>query len=358
MIITTTPSLEGWEIKAYLGPVTSHVVAGTGLFSDVAAAFSDVFGGRSRSYQRQLASIREEALSILEQEARYLGGNCILGLRVDFDEMSGGGKSMLMVTAMGTAARVTPTRQRELGPGPTKFVPAADVQLRRQTLDFVERAEAGAHVFHADGWDFITKNRVAEAAPYVLAHMKTLLRTGLYADTANRVREYLASLAPEKAEPVLFEAALDEEAVFRLFARTVIHQLGLLDLSKAVEALRSDDFQRRAGALQLVRLDPAYYTPQDLSRLEEAAAIAQSDAFQERGQRFTKEKTFSSVEMWRCECGYEMKADVHDRCAKCRRDIYGFEKGEMNAAQALPYVKQKLEVLRGLFSESLASEPQ
>lgn len=35
--MTTTSEIEGWEIQSYLGAVSSHLVAGTGLFSDFAA---------------------------------------------------------------------------------------------------------------------------------------------------------------------------------------------------------------------------------------------------------------------------------------------------------------------------------
>ena len=57
VLVTTTPFIEGRKVKKYLKPVSAHVVAGTNLFSDFFASFSDVFGGRSKTYQRQLSSI-------------------------------------------------------------------------------------------------------------------------------------------------------------------------------------------------------------------------------------------------------------------------------------------------------------
>ena len=62
IIVTTTSNIEGWETQEYLGTVSSHVVAGTNIFSDVFAGVRDVFGGRSKSYQRQLSAIHEEAM--------------------------------------------------------------------------------------------------------------------------------------------------------------------------------------------------------------------------------------------------------------------------------------------------------
>ena len=59
ILVSTTSNLDGWEIDKYLGLVLAHVVNGTNVFSDVFASFSDVFGGRSTSYQNQLTSLDE-----------------------------------------------------------------------------------------------------------------------------------------------------------------------------------------------------------------------------------------------------------------------------------------------------------
>ena len=103
ILVTTTSTIDGMLIKQYIKPISAHVVAGTNFFSDFFASFSDVFGGRSNTYQRQLSSIYTESIEILKQSAYQIGANCILGLKVDLDEISGKGKSMFMITATGTA---------------------------------------------------------------------------------------------------------------------------------------------------------------------------------------------------------------------------------------------------------------
>lgn len=102
MIITTTNNVEGYRIVHYLPPVAANVVVGTGLFSDVAASFTDVFGGRSESYQRQLDAIYAQASAELQNKATSLGANCVVGAKFDFGEISGKGMQMLMLTAVGT----------------------------------------------------------------------------------------------------------------------------------------------------------------------------------------------------------------------------------------------------------------
>ena len=68
MIITTTPSIEGKEIREYRGIVFGEVVSGVNFVKDFAASLSDMFGGRSSTYEDELVNARTRALA--EMEAR------------------------------------------------------------------------------------------------------------------------------------------------------------------------------------------------------------------------------------------------------------------------------------------------
>ena len=56
MIVTTTPGIEGRGISRYLGVVAAQGVLGVNVFKDVAAGMRNIFGGRSQSYENELAS--------------------------------------------------------------------------------------------------------------------------------------------------------------------------------------------------------------------------------------------------------------------------------------------------------------
>lgn len=105
MIVTTTPTLEGRPIKAYLGIVTGEVIVGANLFRDLFASITDIVGGRSGKYEDVLARARGEALSEMRQQAATLGGNAVVGVDLDYEVLGQGG-SMLMVSASGTAVLV------------------------------------------------------------------------------------------------------------------------------------------------------------------------------------------------------------------------------------------------------------
>src|SRR5689334_15553241 len=106
LLITTTSSIDGAKVNSYKGIVSARVVTGTDLFTDFFASVSDVFGGRSGAYQKQLKSIYDEVIDLLSDDATKMGANVILGLKIDHDEISGKGKQMFMVTATGTAVKI------------------------------------------------------------------------------------------------------------------------------------------------------------------------------------------------------------------------------------------------------------
>lgn len=105
MIITTTPSVEGRKITEYKGIVFGEVVAGVNFVRDIAASFSNFFGGRSGSYEEELIQARENALREMKQRAEEMGANAVVGVDVDY-EVLGTDNGMIMVTASGTAVFV------------------------------------------------------------------------------------------------------------------------------------------------------------------------------------------------------------------------------------------------------------
>lgn len=105
-IILTTETAHNLPVSERIDIVTAEVVIGMHLFKDVASAFSDIFGGRSKTMQTGLREARKAALTELRQEAYDLGADAVVGVDLDYSEISGGGKSMLFLVASGTAVKL------------------------------------------------------------------------------------------------------------------------------------------------------------------------------------------------------------------------------------------------------------
>ena len=103
MIVTTTPNVEGRRITAYHGVVVGEAVMGSNFVRDWLASISDVIGGRSGAYEAKLGDAREVAFREMEERARQLGGNAVVGVDLDYEVV---GDSMLMVSASGTAVSI------------------------------------------------------------------------------------------------------------------------------------------------------------------------------------------------------------------------------------------------------------
>ncbi len=102
MIISTTPTLDGYEITEYRGIVTGESILGANIFKDFFAGIRDIVGGRAGAYERVLNDARQAALREMQEEAERLGANAIVGVDIDY-EVLGQANGMLMVATSGTA---------------------------------------------------------------------------------------------------------------------------------------------------------------------------------------------------------------------------------------------------------------
>lgn len=105
MIITTTPAIQDKKILEYKGIVFGEVIAGVDVFKDFTAGLTNFFGGRSHTYEEELMNARTQALAEMEERAKKLGANAVIGVDVDY-EVLGSDNGMLMVTVNGTAVVV------------------------------------------------------------------------------------------------------------------------------------------------------------------------------------------------------------------------------------------------------------
>lgn len=107
MIITTTAVLSGKEVTEYHGIVSGEAILGANIFRDFFAGIRDIVGGRSGAYEQALREAKDIALREMQDEAQRLGANAIIGVDLDYENITvGNGGGMLMVSASGTAVTV------------------------------------------------------------------------------------------------------------------------------------------------------------------------------------------------------------------------------------------------------------
>jgi uncharacterized protein YbjQ (UPF0145 family) len=103
MLVTTTPGIEGRPVTENLGIVTAPGVLGVNAFKDVSAGVRNIFGGRAKSYENELAAGVSDVLAEIEEQAAKLGADAVVGVDIDYESA---GDNMLMVSASGTAVKL------------------------------------------------------------------------------------------------------------------------------------------------------------------------------------------------------------------------------------------------------------
>ena len=106
MIITTTNNVEGRQVQTYQGIVFGEVITGINVLKDIGAGLRNFFGGRSQGYEEELLNARMQSLQEMEERARQLGADAVIGVKMDY-EVLGADNGMLMVSCSGTAVKLT-----------------------------------------------------------------------------------------------------------------------------------------------------------------------------------------------------------------------------------------------------------
>jgi len=107
VLISTTDGISGYRVASYLDAVIVPCIGAASQIKDKLALFTDFTGGRSAGYQKAFGRILESGLTDLKRQARSLGANAVLGLRIETTNISEG-KSLLSFLLYGTAVVLEP----------------------------------------------------------------------------------------------------------------------------------------------------------------------------------------------------------------------------------------------------------
>jgi len=101
-IMLTTETAPNLNITKRIEIVTAECAFGMNIFKDLFAGVRDIVGGRSEAVQKTMRDSRKTVLYELKKEAYEVGANAVVGVDLDYVELSNAG-SMVMLVASGTA---------------------------------------------------------------------------------------------------------------------------------------------------------------------------------------------------------------------------------------------------------------
>lgn len=355
LLVLTTSTIVGYNICKYFNPVTSHVVAGTNVFNEFLGGLSDVFGGRSNQFQKQISSIYEQAIDELKFEACRQGANCIIGLKIDVDEISGKGKSMFMITAIGTPVLVKIT---DIENNLEEFKSISSVEFNNILLVdslFDEFKEKGSVKLDVSTWQTIINNRLYYTIPFIIdSYIDTIKFKGTNAenfeDFNQKIVRLIRSLNIDDSSRVLYEYLLEtKEEQVKLFLLDLIKVNHIINYNEILSLCKSKQKNRIVLGTFLTQFDPINYYYEDVFKLEELIKLIE-ECLTDDVKIIKKKKLLSSkeVEKWECLCGELNDLEI-EFCNNCLKDKFGFIHGQFNKSKALANLLNKTKILKDKF---------
>lgn len=102
--VITISAPQKWDYDI-IGMITGQSTTGTGVVSEFASSFTDLFGMQSGKFNKKLKTGEDYCFAQLKLQALNAGGNAVIATDIDYSEV-GGDKGMLMVCMAGTAVKI------------------------------------------------------------------------------------------------------------------------------------------------------------------------------------------------------------------------------------------------------------
>lgn len=339
MIFTTTNSIDGARVDKYLGVITTNLVIGTGFFSDFTASFSDFFGGMSGTYREQMDSLYNRAYEALSLKASAIGANAVLGFKIDFDEISGKGKQMFMVSVSGTAVKLIYEDEEKA---------AINVQESVSAVRLVKE------IFKAHWQNRNTKYLPTdEEMSFIMENGMWELASSLYDYYSDPRYEIFEPGPLTKNFPVILSAVSYDEAIkfiYQDYARRhrsaypLIVSHHLFHPASVLGILWSGELDL---GIDLLKADKREYTKEDLAGMEDI--LNYLDNLPDTGEIAEVKGGVLSSKMVRkyiCQNGHKSDEGA-DFCETCGLNIKGLVSREVNQIQAF---REKVCILKKLLN--------
>lgn len=101
MLLTNLEVVPGKRVEKHLGLVQGSTVRAKHVGRDMMASLKNIVGGELRGYTELLRESRDEAINRMGEEARSLGANAVLNIRLGTSSITSGAAEVI---AYGTAA--------------------------------------------------------------------------------------------------------------------------------------------------------------------------------------------------------------------------------------------------------------
>ncbi len=353
-IISTTSSLDGIRVKSYLDVVNYNIVIGTNIFSDFAASFTDFFGGSSGTYQNKMNMMYENAKAELAKITKRMGGNAILGFRIDFEEISGKGKSMFMLTSSGTACLLDIPNEKEQLKAERKIISKdlLDSEVTKQKiLKHLTSDNGSVSGLSEKDWNVLFETPSNEIIEILVDKYYTKVQDTNKTKIETLVKSLDYDVACKMVYPLYSENRIVKDTMiqqtidYSLQYEKIIRVCDLFNPSMLLELMDKNIDK----ALTILDCEKPFYNGDDLKLMESICEKLDScpnvgEIITGKMGMFTKEK-----KLFVCRNGHKNEKEV-EYCGTCGENIKGLSRDQVNL---ISNFKEKVKVLKNIFLKTL-----
>ena len=326
MITTTTITIPNAEITEIISIVHNRVVLGTNLFSDISAGFSDFFGGKNTGYENRLADITNQVIEGLVEKAKKLKADGLVGLKIDVDEISGGNKSMFMVTAIATAVKLN-KKAVEGSDNINNSISIETLKLEITRNKIIKDIESGLFSPKDEFiQSFILNNDFPEAFEAYLQWAIKEVKPDNWQDNWQEIfSQYISNLNSN----FLFDKTINyfsKEIKNEIENRAlkVILQHLVIDYAKVLLILtENDNLEKQRLCLNILYHYNKNYSNDDFDLVSKILNKLK-EVFPKKTTQEVVKGIFSGVDLlWVCPCGKKNSLNTIKYCSNCSNDEYG-----------------------------------
>lgn len=333
ILFSTTPTLEGVTIEKYLGLITTNQVAGTGAFTDLIAQFSDGWGGHSGAYREVMNELKEDVVDRMEKEAIARGGNAVVGVSIDFNNIAAKNMSMFMVSLTGTVVKIKSNAIISES-NSANSITAELLECECMKKIIANKIKSGEMV-DEDDWKYILSHDMSGIAEELMTlYIKYEDATG-YSEESDLCAKYFPQFFSMLSYDIATSLVYQKDKEYY----TLIKPNQLFHPAKVLEVLKRDGVP---GNTRLLTVNKRSYNADDLKGMKDI--LAYIDQLPDVGQ-FTEVKggLFSTGGMkYVCACGEKNDPSL-TYCESCGKDIKGLSMTDRHRINSFKIKAETLE---------------
>jgi len=344
ILLTSSDNIPHSEIEQQFGIVDSQIVIGANIFRDVFSSFRDIFGGETKGYKKDLDKMKKAAFSEIKQQAKEQGANAIISLRLDLDEVSGGGKSMFMLNAYGSAVVLKRSilNQQE-SDNIIDEISAEDLEFFKRKNRIIDKIEEADQVLNEVSLDAISEFELWEhdIALEVLTNSQTADRS---------LQNNLSEIPIEFIEEFLNDNIHELHVQYWNLILEDLDDRNWFNYDLLQSLLRAENHIKRFRALKLSTLEKKSFSKNEIPKLENLGTFLR-DNFDETVESKEVSKMIGSKKVFICShCLNDTILEEHRNC-DCGRNKFGFKKSFITPKRIAKNLLETSEAMKSAFNE-------